>query len=921
LNERGQFSIIAALLVAIVLIGTVIATYSAIRSNTIREQPPIQSAIDETNLAVKQILGFTVGYYGSVLKSTGNSTYARELATDYLHSGLVYTVNMHPEWGTSFDVTNSKLSTYWYMNTSDSSGSLSVSYNLTGLGISGITYDASCSLGVQVMPTVNNQAQLNISKDGTEPLVNLGKSNFNFYRFDPVISKWIEVNPPNEPLALSNGTYQIDIPAGIDVNSYLIQVEDQRGIMVLASSYSSYSINFAWNVTMPTTQQYVDSNSSDVDLFPNRGTDSNFTAMRFGPDATMDTLTEAITTAAVPEKSVNFSTDEGSDPWINRPNAYDNNIGTRAATTVPTNSWSNYLTLSRSNVSSHYLRYWVGRDDNKINGTVIQVYNGTWITVFADAPTTWDTDWNSVNFTEMSVSKVRFQFFNTHNSQVHNAYVYEIELLQSGSPQNCELDLEVQWTNLDLNNTSQWLCIYTGAMGSEDLRVDVRNGSSWKNLFTDLTSGQWNNVSVTQYIDSPIFTIRFKGATEILDPVQDSWQIDAALMSTLGVGNTSSSYTTVFELLQNGTIRWLGQDLQLAMQAKPIPPIPVRSIHVNQTASNVTREVPFQLEDWASNYRIPLGLTNNESVFSDRTMLVFLASSDVSRVTVWWNGSDTTVQTHYAYDNLYFKDNPLTGTLNNSRLLLRFDSEFIVNASTLNGSTSSATSYMRINNKLGFYGSGLSYVIVNGSIRDIVQQEAEFHNGIPNCPNVYAHIVLTLPANVPYYTYQLRLMFIQSQQDRTITELCPIKLTVSTGQPQTENGTSGGNPIVINTTDLFYNSSITSCMHHWSQFISGTKGAGIMFTDDANQRLYIFDNIAGRVTGALRVSNSPDPTIEFLPVTMASASFKYALDVTWHGAIATFDGAPPIYKEEGTAITGLWMTVEYLPTVTVTTEA
>jgi len=93
-----------------------------------------------------------------------------------------------------------------------------------------------------------------------------------------------------------------------------------------------------------------------------------------------------------------------------------------------------------------------------------------------------------------------------------------------------------------------------------------------------------------------------------------------------------------------------------------------------------------------------------------------------------------------------------------------------------------------------------------------------------------------------------------------------------------------------------------------------------MFTDSANQMLYTFDAIAGDKTGALEVSNSPEETIELLPVTtMASVSFTNALDVTWHGAVVTFDGTTPIYKEDGT--TGLWITVEYPPTITVTTES
>ena len=84
LNNKGQFSIIAALLVAVVFIASVVTTYSALRYNHVESQPQILSAIDETNLGLKQLLGFTVGYYGSVLQVTGNTTYAQTLATNYL---------------------------------------------------------------------------------------------------------------------------------------------------------------------------------------------------------------------------------------------------------------------------------------------------------------------------------------------------------------------------------------------------------------------------------------------------------------------------------------------------------------------------------------------------------------------------------------------------------------------------------------------------------------------------------------------------------------------------------------------------------------------------------------------------------------------------------------------------------------------
>ncbi len=520
-----------------------------------------------------------------------------------------------------------------------------------------------------------------------------------------------------------------------------------------------------------------------------------------------------------------------------------------------------------------------------------------------------------MTFAETSASKMRFRFYNNHGSKTYSAYVYEAQFLQTATPQNCQLDVEAQWTNVNYNDTNQWLCIYGGTMAAENIRVDVRSGSTWLNVFTDLLTG-WNNVSVSKYVNSPTFTIRFTDGTQTNDPVQDSWQIDSALLSSGGSVGVSTSSTIVFELEQSGTIRWLGNNLQQTMRAQPIPPIPVKSIHVNETVANVSSEVPYQVEDWASNYQIPLGLTNNASVFSDTNMLVFLAGPNVTRVTVWWNGSDTTTQTPYAYTDLYFTgDNPAGGILTNGILRLQINGGQVT--STQGTSTVVAT-LMRINGQSSTYGAGTAFVIHHGVVRDIIQQEAEWSGGAPNCPNLYAHIVLTLPANVNYYTYQLRLMFVNSQQSRTITDLCPVRLTVPAGQPLTEDGVLGGNPVASDATGLYYNKSSSESIHHWSEFISGTKGAGIMFTDAGNQELYVFDSIAGSTTGAISITNSTGNIIELQPVSVrASASFTYALDVAWHGAIATFDGTTPIYGNGGN---GLWTTVECPPIITVSTS-
>jgi hypothetical protein len=135
----------------------------------------------------------------------------------------------------------------------------------------------------------------------------------------------------------------------------------------------------------------------------------------------------------------------------------------------------------------------------------------------------------------------------------------------------------------------------------------------------------------------------------------------------------------------------------------------------------------------------------------------------------------------------------------------------------------------------------------------------------------------------------------------------------------TENGTANGFPTVTNGTNTFYNYTAGSwTAHHWSQLISGSTGAGIMFTDSANQKLYAFDSIAGSAVGALKVDTATK-TIGLLPVARNSASFTNAWDITWHGAVVTFDGTAPVYQTSDGS--GLWILVEYPPTITVTAES
>ncbi len=287
-NSKGQFSVIAALLVAVVLVAAVVTTYTSIHYGATGDQPQLLSAIDETNLGIREILGFTVGYYGSVLKVTGNNTYAEQLATNYLDSGLANIGDVNPEWGAVFSLNNLSLGANWFSNESYSQGEINVNYNLTGMGIYGVNYNASISLNVQVVGAPSpTKTQLIILRDGDEPLINLGKENLQFYTYNYEESVW-NLSSPANIASYVNGTYVLDLPPNLASNAYVLQISDTRGLMALVSSFTGFTTSVSWNSSAwSQLLDYVDQANQNI-----TGTHSNFAAQQNGPDSVYDAITE-----------------------------------------------------------------------------------------------------------------------------------------------------------------------------------------------------------------------------------------------------------------------------------------------------------------------------------------------------------------------------------------------------------------------------------------------------------------------------------------------------------------------------------------------------------------------------------------------------------------------------------------------------
>jgi len=183
-----------------------------------------------------------------------------------------------------------------------------------------------------------------------------------------------------------------------------------------------------------------------------------------------------------------------------------------------------------------------GAEDIKID-----VWTGSWTNIISDlASNTWNNISISTYLTSSTLT-IRFKGGTESSDTNKDSWDIECSLIHVWSYEtNYELDLEIQWTDVNYTRANEELCIKTGTTDAEDIKVYVWNvtGSSWHLVFDDLRAVNWNNASVTDYLTSSTFTIRFLGGTETSDTNQSSWQIDCAPLHTwMSTGTVHADFT------------------------------------------------------------------------------------------------------------------------------------------------------------------------------------------------------------------------------------------------------------------------------------------------------------------------------------------------------------------------------------------
>ncbi|MHA3964216.1 MAG: hypothetical protein AM325_011850, partial [Candidatus Thorarchaeota archaeon SMTZ1-45] len=133
---------------------------------------------------------------------------------------------------------------------------------------------------------------------------------------------------------------------------------------------------------------------------------------------------------------------------------------------------------------------------------------------------------------EVNAARLSIQYSAQGGAGIMSVDAARLGVYHLGTGNDFELDLEVGWTAADFDELNEYLCIYAGTQDSEALMVDVWNGASWANVIADLVANQWNNVSVSSYLTSSSFEIRFIDANQANEGTLDTWNVDAVLLHT-----------------------------------------------------------------------------------------------------------------------------------------------------------------------------------------------------------------------------------------------------------------------------------------------------------------------------------------------------------------------------------------------------
>ncbi|MBU2685568.1 MAG: hypothetical protein KKF27_20195 [Gammaproteobacteria bacterium] len=115
---------------------------------------------------------------------------------------------------------------------------------------------------------------------------------------------------------------------------------------------------------------------------------------------------------------------DGTTDWDNCPNAYDDNEATNAHDKINDREWSGWLTLGYDDVICNAVRINASYCARCTTAQVEIYSDGTWTQIYSGDK--W-SGWKTIEFSEATISKMRYRIFNANFTYTCDVYVAEAD--------------------------------------------------------------------------------------------------------------------------------------------------------------------------------------------------------------------------------------------------------------------------------------------------------------------------------------------------------------------------------------------------------------------------------------------------------------------------------------------------------------
>jgi len=259
--------------------------------------------------------------------------------------------------------------------------------------------------------------------------------------------------------------------------------------------------------------------------------------------------------------------------WSSEPNAYDDDAGTFAVTSISDIAWSSYLYLNFTEVTGNKLRYWVDRGGVKVDDMEIDVLNTTdsnWYNVHAGIVV---GSFQNVTFSSTTSDAMRIRFYHSQSGKTQDAEVYEMDFLNVTVEEN-NAPTNDQCSITDLDDTDDLYAqkqLYTIDYDVSDLdgfsdidycEVRLKQGASTRAIFrydedTDTFSvesggSEWSLDGSSSAIESGTYiNVTMKIAAQ-WDAIEEAdLEIECYVVDDEPESDTDTMQTDYFDVITN----------------------------------------------------------------------------------------------------------------------------------------------------------------------------------------------------------------------------------------------------------------------------------------------------------------------------------------------------------------------------------